>query len=136
MNKVILVGNLGQDPELRHTSNQTAVCNFSVATSEYAGDGETRTEWHNIVVWSKHAENCAQYLSKGKKVAVEGRLQTRSWEGDDGVKRYKTEVVANNVEFITPKTEGQVVNTGHQPAAATASTNHASGSLPVDDIPF
>jgi single-strand DNA-binding protein len=104
INKAILVGNLGRDPEGRYTPDGTAVANFSIATSESWTDkasGEKReaTEWHNIVVWRRLAEICGEYLSKGRQVYVEGKLQTRSWE-QDGVTRYKTEIVASTVQFL------------------------------------
>src|SRR5579884_3504131 len=104
LNKVMIIGNLGKDPEMRFTANGSAVTNFSVAVSRNfpGGDGERReeTEWFNVVAWNKLAEQCNQYLQKGRKVYVEGRLQTRSWDGQDGVKRYRTEVVANEVQFL------------------------------------
>jgi single-strand DNA-binding protein len=104
LNKVMIIGNLGKDPEMRFTANGSAVTNFSVAVSrQFSGaDGERRdeTEWFNVVAWNKLAEQCNQYLQKGRKVYVEGRLQTRSWDGQDGVKRYRTEVVANEVQFL------------------------------------
>lgn len=99
LNRVIVMGNLGQDPELRHTQGGTAVCNLSIATTERRGE-EQITEWHSIVVWGKTAEACAKYLSKGRGALVEGRLQTRSWEDRDGQKRYKTEIVAESVQFV------------------------------------
>ena len=104
MNNVTLVGNLGRDPEVRFTGNGTAVCTLNVATSERIkkdGAWVPHTEWHSVVVWGKSAENCGQYLAKGRKVGVIGKLRTRSWE-KDGVKRYSTEVVADNVEFLSP----------------------------------
>ncbi|MBW2726442.1 MAG: single-stranded DNA-binding protein, partial [Deltaproteobacteria bacterium] len=98
VNKAILVGNLGRDPELRHTQNGQAVVNFTLATSENwtdkNGERVERTEWHRIVVWGKTGEMCAQYLSKGRTVYVEGRIQTREWEDKDGNKRYTTEINA------------------------------------------
>lgn len=100
INKVILVGRLGKDPEGRHTNSGMAVCNFSVATDSKRG-GESATEWHEVVAWDKQAQFCTQYLSKGRLVYVEGRLQTRSWEDQNtGQKRYKTEVVAFTVQGL------------------------------------
>ena len=97
LNKVMLIGNLGKDAETRHTPSGTAVTNFSLATTsrykDQMGEWRDRTEWHDIVLWK--GENVAPYLRKGKKVFVEGRLQTRSWEGQDGQKRYRTEVVCD-----------------------------------------
>ena len=103
-NRVVVMGNLGQDPELRYTQNQNAVCTLSVATTDYrtGQDGQRQefTEWHRIVVWGRQAENASKYLSKGRAVLVEGRLQTRSWEDKQGQKRYTTEIIAQNVQFV------------------------------------
>ena len=104
VNKVILIGNVGADPELRYTPSGTAVTNFNMATNESwtdnSGDRQEKTEWHRIVVWGRLAEICNQYLRKGSKVYIEGRLQTRSWEGQDGQKRYTTEVVARDMQML------------------------------------
>ena len=104
LNKVMIIGNLGKDPEMRYTANGSAVTNFNVAVSRQysATDGERReeTEWFTVVAWNKLAEQCNQFLQKGRKVYVEGRLQTRSWDGQDGQKRYRTEVVASEVQFL------------------------------------
>src|SRR4051812_14224844 len=104
INKVIIIGNLGKDPELRYTPQGQAVVNFPVATSENwtdkSGQKQERTEWHKVVVWGKLGELCSKYLSKGRKAFVEGRLQTRAWDDKDGQKRYTTEIVANNVQFL------------------------------------
>ena len=110
LNKVMIIGNLGKDPELRYTPNGAAVTEFSVAASRtYTGnDGERReeTEWFNVVCWNKNAEIASQYLSKGKQVYVEGRLRTRSWDGPDGTKRYKTEVVADRFVMLGQRGDG------------------------------
>lgn len=103
LNKVMILGNLGADPEMKYTANGTAVTNFNVAVNEtWNADGErkSRTEWFSVVSWNKLAETCAGYLAKGSQVLVEGRLQTRSWEGQDGQKHYKTEVVADKCTFL------------------------------------
>ena len=104
VNKVILIGNAGADPELRYTPGGSAVSNFSIATNESwtnsSGERQERTEWHRIVVWGRLAEICNQYLRKGSKVYIEGKLQTSSWEGQDGVKRYTTEVVARDMQLL------------------------------------
>jgi single-strand DNA-binding protein len=104
VNKAILVGNLGGDPETRYTQNGTSVVNFSMATNEAwtgkDGQKQERTEWHKIVVWDKQADACAKYLSKGSQVYVEGRIQTRQWEDKDGQKRFTTEIVAQHVTFL------------------------------------
>ena len=105
VNKVILVGNLGADPELRYTSGGQPVCELRIATNESwndkQGQRQERTEWHKIVVWGKTGENCSKYLSKGRQVYLEGRLQTRSWDDKDGNKRYTTEIIANDVQFLS-----------------------------------
>lgn len=105
LNRVQIIGNLGQDPELRYTQNQTAVCTLNIATTEYRSGGEGNdkesfTTWHRVVAWSKQAENCNKFLAKGRQVYVEGRLQTRQWEDQNGNKRYTTEIVAQNVLFL------------------------------------
>jgi single-strand DNA-binding protein len=111
VNKVILIGNVGSDPELKYTTNGAGVSNFSVATNETWMDKNTnerqeRTEWHRIVAWGRLAEICNQYLRKGSKVYIEGRLQTRSWEGQDGQKRYTTEVVAGEMQMLDTREDG------------------------------
>ena len=111
LNKVTLIGNLGKDPELRYTNSGVPVATFSVATNEQWKDSEgntqERTEWHNIVAWQKLAEICAEYLKKGSKVYIEGRLQTRSWDDKNtGQKRYTTEIVANDMIMLDPKGAG------------------------------
>lgn len=111
VNKVILVGNLGKDPELRYVQSGQAVANFTLATNEEwkdkDGNPQGRTEWHRIVVWGKQAELCAQYLAKGKPVYIEGKLQTREWEPREGGKRLTTEIVGHSVQFLGGKTEAQ-----------------------------
>lgn len=110
VNKVILVGNLGQDPELNYTNSGTAVCNMRIATSDsYTNrDGERvdTTEWHDVVAWARLGETCGEYLSKGRQIYVEGSLQTRSWEDRDGNKRYSTEVKAREVVFLSGDGQG------------------------------
>ena len=104
VNKAIIIGNLGSDPELKYTPSGQAVANFSVATTETYNDAQgqrqDRTEWHRIVVWGKQAETCGRYLSKGRQVFIEGKIQTRQWEDRDGNKRYTTEIVARDVRFL------------------------------------
>ena len=110
VNKVILIGNLGRDPELRFTRDGQGVANFTLATNERwrdkEGQNQERTEWHRIVVWGKTAENCAQYLQKGRSCYIEGRIQTREWEDKEGNKRQTTEIVAQNVTFLGGRGEG------------------------------
>ena len=104
VNKVILIGNLGKDPELRYTPGGQPVATFSLATTERwndrNGQRQDRTEWHNIVVWGKQGEMVNQYLKKGRSAYIEGRITTRSWDDKDGNKRYKTEIVATHVQFL------------------------------------
>jgi single-strand DNA-binding protein len=110
LNKVMLIGHLGGDPELRYTPGGQAVATFSVATNEIYkdkdGNQQERTEWHRVVSWSRLAEVAGEYLKKGQQVYVEGRLQTRSWTDKDGIKRYTTEIVANTFQFLGRKGEG------------------------------
>ena len=104
LNSVQIIGNLGQDPDLRQTANGTSVTNLSIATNEVFSDGkgdrQQRTEWHRIVVWGTQAESCAQYLSKGRQVHVEGYLRTREWKDGAGVAHHTTEIIARTVKFL------------------------------------
>ena len=126
VNKVILIGNVGSDPELRYTTNGSGVANFSVATNESWTDKNTnerqeRTEWHRIVAWGRLAEICNQYLRKGSKVYIEGALQTSSWDGQDGQKKYKTEIVAREMQMLDSREDAGGGGGGYgqqQPAAA------------------
>jgi len=109
LNKIQIIGNLGQSPEMRFTPSGSPVTTFSVACNrEYTQDGEKKqeTEWFNVVTWNKQAESCNQYLSKGSLVYVEGRLHTRPWDGQDGQKHYRTEVIASQVVFLDKRQEG------------------------------
>ncbi len=133
MNKVILVGNLGADPEVRYTAGGTAVCKFSLATSRRFtgkdGQKQEKTEWHRIVAWSKLAEICGQYLSKGKQVVIEGRIEYGSYE-KDGVKHYTTDIVAENMTMLgSPGSGGR----GQEPEPPF---EPPPGGMPEDDIPF
>jgi single-strand DNA-binding protein len=142
VNKVILIGNLGRDPELRYTQSGQAVANFTLATTETwnkrEGGREERTEWHRIVAWGRTAELCAQYLSKGRTVYVEGRLQTREWENREGQKQRTTEVVALSVQFLGgPRGSGS----GAAPASGGGfdsgpADSGSDDAPPGDDIPF
>ncbi len=132
MNKVILIGNLTRDPELKTTPNGVSVCQFSIAVSRRYTDksGERQTDYFNIVAWRGLGENCGRYLAKGRKVGVTGELQTRSYE-KDGVKHYITEIIADDVEFLTPKEGGGARSSeGGAPYAA------AKGEAPAQDVPF
>lgn len=117
LNKAMLIGHLGADPDQKYTQSGVAVCNFSVATSERwkdkDGQQQENTEWHRIVVWKKLAEVCNQYLHKGSKIYVEGKIQTRKWQDQNGNDRYTTEIVASNVQFLTSKGEGGSSSGGH-----------------------
>ena len=130
LNKVMVIGNLGADPEMRYTADGAAVTNFNVAASRrFTGaDGERKeeTEWFRVVAFRKLAELCSQYLQKGRRVYVEGRLQTRSWEGQDGQKRYTTEVVAQDVQFLDSRPGG----------APPSEAPDAAIDLEPEDIPF
>jgi single-strand DNA-binding protein len=148
VNKVILLGRLGQDPELKYTPGGAAVCNFSVATTEAwtdkQGQKQEKTEWHRIVVWGKLAELCNQYLAKGRQAFIEGRLQTRSWDDKDGTKRYTTEIMASTVQFIGGATTGANNNVDKSYNQAAPATENVSqeyqiandASFAADDIPF
>lgn len=122
MNKVILVGNLTRDPELSETPGGVAVCRFAIAvTRDYANsDGTRETDFFNITVWRGRAENCGKYLKKGNKVAVVGSLQNRSYEDKDGIKRNVTDVVANEVEFLTPRNAQSDYEPAEQPNVSSA----------------
>ena len=109
LNEAKIIGHLGQDPEIRYTQGGAAVCNFSVATTNRFKSGEEwkeEVEWHKVVCWNKLAENCAEYLAKGRQVFVDGRLHTNKWEDKDGNTRYTTEIVANNVIFLSSGERG------------------------------
>lgn len=138
VNKVILIGNLGKDPEVRYTANGKAVARFSLATSEVWNDAEgnrqERTEWHNIIVWGKQGETCGQYLAKGRQCYIEGSIRSRSYDDKNGQKRYITEIIAQRVRFlgggggtrVAPEAEGEAP--GEAPAG--------QGPPLDDDIPF
>lgn len=101
MNKVLLAGRLTRDPEMRALASGKHVTQFSVATTEYAGNGKERPEYHNVVTWDRLAEICGRYLGKGQQVAIEGRLQTRTWDDEKGARHWKTEIVAGTVEMLS-----------------------------------
>ena len=127
LNKVMIIGNVTQDPEVRTTSQGQNVCTYSVATNltwtDQSGQRQTRPEYHNVVAWRKLADICAQYLTKGKKIYVEGRLQTRNWEGQDGVKRYRTEIVADNMIMLSGGGQGSQGQRSQGGAPAQATEN-------------
>jgi single-strand DNA-binding protein len=148
VNKVILVGNLGRDPELRYIPSGQAVANFTLATNDRwrdkEGNNQERTEWHRIVVWGKSAENCAQYLQKGRSVYIEGRLQTREWEDKDGNKRQTTETIAQTVQFLGGRGgagAGAGAESGGGPTEYSGPSGAGSGGgessgPPSSDVPF
>ena len=145
VNKVILVGNLGADPETRYMPSGSAVTNIRIATSESwkdktSGEQQERTEWHNVVFFGRLAEIAAEYLRKGSQVYVEGSLRTRKWEGKDGVERYTTETVANEMQMLGGRSGG-----GSAPASGPSDQSRRSSPAPAssapsddfdDDIPF
>ena len=126
VNKVILVGNLGKDPEVRHLENGTAVANFPIATSDSYKDREgtrvDQTEWHNVVVWRKLAEIAESYLKKGSQIYLEGKLRTRSWEDQQGNKRYTTEVVADTFTMLGKKEDAQTTQNSFTPSNNSKNT--------------
>ena len=135
MNKVLLVGRLTRDPELRSLPSGKPVANFTIATNEYRGGGAAeRTEYHNIVAWDRLAEICGKFLSKGQLVDIEGRLQTRQWDDDAGVRHWKTEVVANGLEMLSGRgkkeyaKEAQVVAEAGPDGMPDADANGAATS--------
>lgn len=138
VNKVTLLGNLGADPETKKTASGQSITLFNVATSNAwtnkEGQRQEHTEWHRVVVWGRQAETCAEYLAKGRKVYVEGRMQTRSWEDDKNQKRYTTEVVASQVLFLSGSPEKRT-----EPSSSYASEpafGKEAENRPADDIPF
>ena len=120
VNKVIVLGNLGKDPELRHLPNGDAVCNFSLATTESwkdkDGNKQDKTEWHNVVIFRKLAEIAGEYLKKGRPVYIEGRLQTRKWQDKEGKDRYTTEIVADQMQMLGSREEAKEVSKASAPA--------------------
>ena len=153
INKVILIGNLGQDPELRYTGSGTAVCNMRIATSESYKDRDgnqvENTEWHTVVAWSRLAEICGEYLKKGRQVYIEGSLQTRQWEDRDGNTRYSTEIKAREMQMLGGRDGGggddsydqsprpqQQQRSQPKPQAAPAGGGDGYEFTPDDDLPF
>lgn len=128
VNKVILIGRLGGDPEVRYTPDGTMITNFNMATDEQwkdkSGEKVQKTEWHKIVTFRKLAEICGNYLAKGRLVYIEGRIQTRAWDDKDGNKRYTTEIVASNMQMLERKEQG------------AGMPQSAGSNMPEDDVPF
>jgi len=144
LNKAMIIGNLTRDPESRTTPTGQTVTTFGVATNftwtDASGEKQKRAEYHNIVAWRKLGEICAQYLKKGNKVYIEGRLQTRDWEGQDGVKRYRTEIIADNMIMLDTKSSGSFSGEPAAPAPTDDFSQPESpsneGEIKVEDIPF
>jgi single-strand DNA-binding protein len=145
VNKVILVGRLGKDPEIRSTPNGTTVAKFTMATddrwTDRNGEKQERTEWHNIVAWSKLAEICGQYLKKGKLVYIEGSLRTESWDDKEtGVKKYRTEIVANTMQMLDRKGDEEGGYSGGSGNYASARKGGATATAPAveddEEVPF
>lgn len=145
LNKIMLIGNLGKDPEVRATPSGQMVANFSIATTEKwkgkdSGQWEEKTEWHNIVVWGKLAELCREYLHKGRPVYIEGKLQTRSWDDKEGKKRYTTEVLAQTIQFLGARSDSASAPAGRPASSGNSEPSFAQSAPPAfneeDDIPF
>ena len=138
VNKVILIGNLGKDPEIKYLESKVPVANFTLATNstwkDKDGSKQEHTEWHNIVLWRGLAELSEKYLHKGDKVYIEGRLKTRSWEDKDNVKRYTTEIVAENMTMLSGRKGGDSPPPSLLDESASVSISDAG--KPVDDLPF
>ena len=139
INKVILIGNLGKDPELRYTPGGQAVCDLSIATTDQwtdkSGERKEQTEWHRVVVWGKQAENCSQYLTKGRQCYIEGRLRTRQWDDKEGNKRYTTEIVAQTVQFLGGgRGEGAGASRGERPSGPRRESGGGGDMGPPDDF--
>lgn len=152
VNRVFLLGNLGADPEMRYTPSQQPVCTLRLATGERRKNAEGQwvdhTEWHSVVTFGKTAENCSQFLAKGRQVFVEGRIQTNKWQDKEGKDRYKTEVIASAVQFVGGRGENAGIEKSYVPAKSKGASAEAppyeTGDIPIaqpislddDDIPF
>jgi single-strand DNA-binding protein len=151
VNKVILIGNLGKDPEVKYTPSGTPVAKFTLATNERfkdkSGEWQDRTEWHNIVAWQRLAEIVGEYVKKGQKVYIEGRIQTHSWDDKDGHKKYMTEIIANDLVLLSGRGEGDSDGGGSRARGAAASSfdqrspehepaGTATAAITDEDIPF
>jgi len=140
VNKAILVGNLGGDPQIRYTPSGTAVANFNIATTERftdkSGEKQTRTEWHRIVAWARLAEICNEYLKKGKQVYIEGRIQTRDWEDKEGNKRSTVEIIATNMVMLGRAGDSSDVSPQEFPADEQATQEAPAAAGEEDDLPF
>lgn len=139
LNKAMIIGNLTRDPEIRNTPNGQTVASFSVATNlvwnDQNGQQQSKTEFHNIIAWRKLGEICGQYLSKGIKVYIEGRLQTSEWTSPDGNKRQRTEIIADNMIILTPKGSGGGTN-NRVSEEINVPENNSDDEIKIEDIPF
>ena len=149
INKVILVGNLGRDPEMRYTQNGVAVCSFSLATSESykdrtSGEKVTQTEWHNIILWRGLAETAEKYLRKGSSVYIDGKIRTRKWEDQQGQTRYTTEIIADTMQMLDRRDSSFAATSGPtapaaeppQPGSKPEAPSQPAASTEPDDLPF
>jgi len=145
VNKVILVGNLGKDPEVRYSPNGSAMANVTIATAEswkdkQSGEKQEKTEWHRVVFFNRLAEIVGEYLKKGSQVYIEGRLQTRKWQGQDGQDRYTTEIVANEMQMLGSRPGGGDTSWNQQASNAPAQQSSPASAPPADDfdddVPF
>ncbi|MEI7452262.1 MAG: single-stranded DNA-binding protein [Candidatus Falkowbacteria bacterium] len=140
LNKAMIIGNLTRDPEMRTTPTGQNVTSFSVATNsvwtDQAGQKQKKVEFHNVVAWRRLAETCSQYLHKGSKVYIEGRLQSREWTGQDGAKRYRTEIVADNMEMLDTRTGGQSSSSNNFDESAAVDEIANDEEIKIEDIPF
>lgn len=153
LNRVQLIGNLTRDPEMRQVPGGQVVANFAIATNftwkDQSGQQQSKTEFHNIVVWRRLAEICGQYLKKGSKIFIEGRLETRSWEGEDGVKRYRTEIIADNMIMLDSRggampmgdrdaggIEQESASSHSEPAPVASGNSSSDDEVSIDDLPF
>jgi single-strand DNA-binding protein len=138
INRVVIVGNLTRDPELRHTPSGTAVCSLRIAVNtrrkDESGQWVDKPNYFDVTVWGQQGENCAQYLSKGRPAAIDGRLEWREWEAQDGSKRQAVEIIADSVQFLGGRMEGEAP--AYVPAGATAGGEDFPSSPSDDDIPF
>ena len=140
LNKVMLIGNLTRDPEMRTTPGGQNVCSFGLATNlvwnDQSGPRQTRAEFHNIVAWRKLAEICAQYLKKGNKIYIEGRMQTRDWQDKEGNKRQRTEIVADNMIMLDTRGGAKAAPSAPSPDASTQPAPPQDDEIQVENIPF
>ncbi|MBN2790016.1 MAG: single-stranded DNA-binding protein [Candidatus Delongbacteria bacterium] len=140
VNKVFLIGNLGKDPDVKFTPSGVQICKFSIATSERfkRGDNwEEKTDWHNIVLFGRQAEYAGEYLKKGMTVFLEGKISTRTWDDESGVRKYITEIVGNAVKNLSPRKDNSDNYSGHSDSDDHQETNSKeSDNEPIDDLPF